>query len=189
LIKNKVLLVDNYDSFTYNLKHALESKSVAVDVVLEKDLDLLSVKKYDRIILSPGPGLPSEAPKMLALIQEYYTQKPILGVCLGMQAIAVVFGAELRNLTKVKHGVSEQVKVDKDSLLFCGISPIIEVGLYHSWCVLLNDSQFLKPLAWSFDGVLMAFKHHDFPIYGVQFHPESIMSLQGTKVLDNFLNL
>jgi anthranilate synthase component II len=167
----------------------LEREDVTVDVILEKELDGYDVKCYDKIIFSPGPGLPDEAPNMLRLIEQYFDKKPMLGVCLGMQAIGVVFGAKLVNLTHVKHGVSEKIKKTESSMLFNGLEDEFEVGLYHSWSVLLAENSPLVPLAFNSEGVLMACKHVEYPVYGVQFHPESIMSRKGGEILSNFLSL
>ncbi|MBC9813214.1 aminodeoxychorismate/anthranilate synthase component II [Crocinitomicaceae bacterium CZZ-1] len=184
----KVLIVDNYDSFTYNLYHY--AVQCGVDVVVRRNDELLldEVQEYDRIILSPGPGLPSEAPLMFDLLKTYGHQKPILGVCLGMQGIAEFYGGQLINQKQVKHGVQADVTVDNSSQLFKGLPPRIKVGLYHSWCVdatTLPDE--LKVTGISSEGVVMSFEHIDLPVFGVQFHPESVMTEAGLQMLNNYL--
>ncbi len=183
-----LLIVDNYDSFTYNLVHLIEPL-MQVEVVRNDALDLDEVANYSHIVLSPGPGLPAESGMMPELISRYFHKKPILGVCLGMQALAIHSGADIYNQQKVKHGVSRELEVDKDSLyLFRNLPKKIEVGLYHSWAV---DKQTLSDewicSAHTSEGVLMAMEHCELPVAGVQFHPESIMTPSGKMIIKNWL--
>ena len=184
----KVLLVDNYDSFTYNLVHYLEGFDVDVTVVFNDQLELQEIDKYDKIVFSPGPGLPAEAGMMNDIISTYADSKPMLGVCLGFQAIVEVFGGSLYNQAEVKHGVSVMAQFDTSSTLFKETAPEFEVGLYHSWAVHEKDlPNVFKSTARSIEGVLMAFEHVKLPIFGVQFHPESILSQHGKQIVKNFL--
>lgn len=185
----KVLLIDNYDSFTYNLFHLVEQFNVCVDVVRNDALKLADIEKYDKLILSPGPGLPKETAMMFDLIREFGAVKPILGVCLGMQGISEFFGCELENQSNVKHGVKMRVTHHSNSILFKDIPVQFEVGLYHSWCVSKEKtSNEIIVTALSEEGVVMAVEHQTLPIFGIQFHPESIMSSYGKQLLFNFLN-
>ena len=185
----KVLLVDNFDSFTFNLFHLLEG--VGVDVIVKRnnevsDLDLLNC---DKIILSPGPGIPSEAKGMIEVIEKMHLNKPILGVCLGMQALAEFFGDSIYNLPKVYHGVQKKIHIHSSTDLFKGIALSTNVALYHSWGVRIGEKSILKPLAYSEDNILMSFKHKKLPIYGIQFHPESILTDKGREILINFIEM
>jgi anthranilate synthase component 2 len=184
----KVFILDFQDSFTFNLSHYFESLGAEVMVCSDDDLNLSELKDYTHLVLSPGPGLPKEKKYLFPVIQEFRSKKPILGVCLGMQGIAEYVGAELYNLEKVKHGVSEQIVIQKDAHLFNGIPEKIQVGLYHSWAVRNMGGTGLRVTATNNDGVIMAFENLDEQLYGVQFHPESIMTEQGKKILRNFLN-
>lgn len=187
----KILLLDNYDSFTYNLLHYLEKiEEVEVSVILNDVIDLSTIENFDAVVLSPGPGLPKEAGNLLKVIQkaiEY--DKPILGVCLGMQALAVHFGVDLYNQEMVKHGVSEKCFITNHSSIFNEIPSEINVGLYHSWAVKSELNSNLIPLAYSENNVLMALQHHSKRIYAVQFHPESILTEFGNKMIENFVIL
>jgi anthranilate synthase component 2 len=188
----KILVIDNYDSFTYNLVQYLWNITGNFpDVVRNDAIPLTEVQYWDVIILSPGPGLPAQAGIMPELIKFYHDKKPILGVCLGHQAIGEAFGADLENLSKVFHGVSSMISpCIPDDLLFKDLPPVFEVGRYHSWVIkkeTLPDA--LIVLSTDEEGQIMAVKHARFPVYGVQFHPESIMSPHGKKILENFLNL
>lgn len=185
----KVLIVDNYDSFTYNLFHYISSLGVEVDVVRNDALNFQEIESnYSHIILSPGPGLPKESVNLLAVIERFHSTKPILGVCLGMQALAIAFGGKLKNQELVKHGVQEQIFVHGISPLFQEIPKQFKVGLYHSWKV---NEAFLpncfELIAVSEHQVAMAIQHTEFPLFGVQFHPESILSEYGLQLLKNFL--
>jgi anthranilate synthase component 2 len=183
----KVLIIDNYDSFTYNLFHYVDSFHVEVEVIRNKNINFNEINKYDKVILSPGPGLPEEAGYLMNFIDQFYTKIPILGVCLGMQALALSFEDELYNQDMVKHGISMQVRKIAQSKLFNEIPETFQVGLYHSWAVHLNNDSPFIPTLISQEGVLMAFEHKSLPIFGVQFHPESIMTEYGGKIIENFL--
>lgn len=188
----KILVLDNYDSFTYNLVHMIEKlrPEFQVDVIRNDKINLEDAEQYERIVLSPGPGIPEEAGDLIPLIKNYGGRKPILGVCLGQQAIAEAFGGKLRNLDKVFHGISTPMMVSsKDSVLFEGVANPFEAGRYHSWVV---DEESLpaefKVTAKDAEGHIMAIEDTERKIYGVQFHPESIMTPQGELIMLNFLN-
>lgn len=185
----KVLLVDNFDSFTFNLFHLLEGIGVEVVVKRNNELSDSDLIDCDKIILSPGPGIPSEAKGMIEVIEKMYLNKPILGVCLGMQALAEFFGDSIYNLSKVYHGVQKKIHIHSSKDLFKGVELCTNVALYHSWAVRLGDKSSLIPLAYSEDSILMSFKHKEFPIYGIQFHPESILTDKGREILTNFIEL
>ena len=185
----KILIFDNYDSFTYNLYHLVKELGYKeVDVVRNDKMDLNEVVQYDKIILSPGPGIPSEAGLLLPLIKRYAPTKSILGVCLGHQALAESFGATLVNLTEVYHGVATGIDLIADDYLFEGMPRTLEVGRYHSWAV---SNQHLPEgivvTAIDESGEVMALKHREYDIHGVQFHPESILTPLGRLIIDNFL--
>ena len=184
---NKVLLIDNYDSFTFNLLHIIE-QFCEVDVFRNDSIQIKNLADYDAIVFSPGPGLPKESASMLQIIDKFKFQKPMLGVCLGHQAIAEHFGCELINLNSVRHGVDVEVKQILPSKLFRDIPKKIKVGLYHSWAI--KESAVPPEIiitVKSEEGVVMAFKHKKLPIFGVQFHPESVMTKHGKKIIENFL--
>jgi anthranilate synthase component 2 len=186
----RVLVFDNYDSFTYNLVHLVEKIApVKVDVYRNDQIPLEDVKAYDKIILSPGPGIPSEAGSLLPLIREYASSKSILGVCLGHQAIGEAFGGQLVNLTKVYHGVATRCKIlNGKSELFSGLPTEIEIGRYHSWIVAKeNLPADLQVTAEDDNGYIMALQHKKYDVQGVQFHPESVLTPQGEKILKNWL--
>lgn len=183
----KVLLLDNFDSFTFNLFHYLEALDCQVSVIRNNQIELNEIAQFDKIVLSPGPGLPKDAGKMMEIIKEIVSSKPILGVCLGMQALAEHFGGELYNQQSVKHGVSETCKHNNASHLFKNIPVEFEVGLYHSWAVNIEKAENLIPTSYSQSNTLMSFEHKDFPIFGVQFHPESLMTPYGKQIIENFL--
>ena len=187
----KILVFDNYDSFTYNLVHLVEKiLHQKVDVYRNDQVSLDKVNAYDKIILSPGPGLPEEAGLLLPLIRQYAASKSILGVCLGHQAIAEVFGGRLVNLSTVYHGVSGPVRLyaDKEPALFAGLPATIEVGRYHSWIV--GDDDFpeqLEVTARDENNYIMALRHKQYDVQGVQFHPESVLTPDGEKIMRNWL--
>lgn len=187
----KVLLLDNYDSFTYNLAQLIEenvSTSLQLDIVYNDQIDLGMVNQYDKIVLSPGAGIPSEAGKMLALIKEYASSKSILGVCLGHQAIAEAFGAVLVNLPQIYHGLAYMAELVAEDYLFEGINKHFEVGLYHSWAVSWEHlPDCLEATAFSPHQILMALRHKTFDVRGIQFHPESIMTPCGAAIISNWL--
>ncbi|WP_454046325.1 anthranilate synthase component II [Chryseobacterium sp. Marseille-Q8038] len=186
----KVLVFDNYDSFTYNLVQTIERiLDQKVDVVRNDEITLAEIDQYDKIILSPGPGIPEEAGILLELIKEYAPTKSILGVCLGQQAIAEAFGGSLINLSEIFHGVATTTELTKeDTKLFKGLNSGLEVGRYHSWAV--NPSDFpeeLEVTAVDKDGMIMALQHKTYDVHGVQFHPESILTPEGEVIIKNFL--
>lgn len=184
----RILLLDNYDSFTWNLHHLLAPEA-EVDVRLNDAITLDEAARYDRIVLSPGPGLPEEAGIMPELLRRLFTTHPILGVCLGMQAIVEVCGGTLFNQRTVMHGVSVPcLPMEPVDPLFAGIYAPFEVGLYHSWAVdpdTLPDT--LRVTARSATGVIMAVRHSTLPVCGVQFHPESVMTPDGPRMIANWL--
>ena len=186
----KILVFDNYDSFTYNLVHLVEKIiGEKVDVYRNDQIPLEKVKEYDKIILSPGPGIPSEAGLLLPLIKEYAATKSILGVCLGHQAIGEAFGGELVNLSTVYHGIATPIKITKPGApILNGLDEVVEVGRYHSWVV--SDKNFpdvLEITAEDDNGFIMALQHKTFDVQGVQFHPESVLTPQGEVILRNWL--
>lgn len=186
----KVLVLDNYDSFTYNLvQYIQEILEQEVDVYRNDEIPLDQVDRYDVIILSPGPGLPSEAGIMPALIKRYAPHKQILGVCLGHQAIGEAFGGQLENLTHVFHGIETAVNIIvEDDLIFRGVDKSFQAGRYHSWVV--SRERFpaeLEVTAVAENEVIMAMRHRNYNVWGLQYHPESIMTAQGMKMLENFL--
>ena len=185
----KILVFDNYDSFTYNLVHLVEKiTNQKVTVVRNDQVALEDIAAYDKIILSPGPGIPSEAGLLLPLIKQYAATKSILGVCLGHQAIGEAFGATLENLSTVYHGVATPIKIDNTNYLFEGLDETIEVGRYHSWIVANNNlPSELKVTATDENGLIMAVAHTSFDVSGVQFHPESVLTPCGEVVIKNWL--
>ena len=188
----KILVFDNYDSFTYNLVHLVEKiLHQKVDVFRNDQIPLEAVKAYDKIILSPGPGIPEEAGLLLPLIKEYASSKSILGVCLGHQAIGEAFGAKLVNLDKVYHGVATPITVTNgSSQILKGMGDTIEVGRYHSWIVSdKNLPEELDITAVDSNGFIMGLQHKQFDVQGVQFHPESVLTPNGEKMMRNWLGL
>jgi anthranilate synthase component II len=186
-----ILVFDNYDSFTYNLVHLVEKIIHGkVTVVRNDEIPLEKVKAYDKIILSPGPGIPEEAGLLLPLIKEYAASKSIFGVCLGQQAIGEAFGAKLTNLTEVYHGIATNINViSREGRIFNGLPDQLEVGRYHSWVVdekTLPSS--LTITAKDENGFIMALQHQQYDVSGVQFHPESVLTPEGEKIMRNWLN-
>ena len=184
-----ILVFDNYDSFTYNLVHLVENiTNQKVTVVRNDQIDLDDVAGYDKIILSPGPGIPSEAGLLLPLIKQYAASKSILGVCLGHQAIGEVFGATLENLSTVYHGVATPITIGNTNYLFNGLEDTIEVGRYHSWVISnKNLPDVLKVTATDENGLIMAIEHASYDVCGVQFHPESVLTPCGETVIKNWI--
>lgn len=182
----RILILDNEDSFTYNLHHYI-ADTCEVDVCREREITIEDVANYDGIILSPGPGLPSARPLMIEIIKRYHSNIPILGVCLGMQAIAECFGGKLYNLDAIIHGKSSPCKIQSKDALFKDLPDVFEVGRYHSWAVDARSIPGFIQLASTDEGVLMAMKHPDFPMYAVQFHPESVLTPHGKKMMLNWL--
>lgn len=186
----KILVFDNYDSFTYNLVHLVEQiMGEKVDVFRNDAIALEEVKEYDKIILSPGPGIPSESGLLLPLIKEYASTKSILGVCLGQQAIGEAFGGKLVNLKEVYHGVATPIKLlNRNTKIFRGLPEQIEAGRYHSWVVSEEDfPDCLDITARDEQNYIMALQHKAFDVCGVQFHPESVLTPDGEKILRNWL--
>lgn len=185
----KLLVFDNYDSFTYNLVHLVKQvdKNIEVDVYRNDEMPLEKAKEYDKVILSPGPGIPSEAGLLLPLIKEYAASKSILGVCLGHQAIGEAFGGKLVNLSTVYHGVALNCRL-QPSKLFEGLPGEIPVGRYHSW-VISNENfpDELEITAQDDNGYIMALQHKTYDVQGVQFHPESVLTPDGETILKNWL--
>ncbi len=183
---SKVLLLDNYDSFTYNLYDYVSSLGYEVIVMRNDVLDLKKLNEFTHIILSPGPGLPNDSGCMKQLILEQVGKKPILGVCLGMQALALHFGDELYNLENVRHGRQLNCsKIDR-SVLLQNVPKQFQVGLYHSWAVSIKN-EYLKITSRSEEGVIMSIENEKLGCFGVQFHPESIMTPDGKVILRNFM--
>ena len=188
--KQKILLLDNYDSFTFNIAQLLDNLNIYYEVIKNDKLELKSAEKYDKIILGPGPGLPSDAGRMNDIIKKYHKNIPILGICLGMQAIAEFFGAKLINLETVFHGIRKKIFVNKASILFKNLKKIQYVGLYHSWAV--SEKNFPDELvitSVSEDNIIMSIEHKKFKIYGVQFHPESYITDNGLQIVKNFCEI
>ena len=186
----KILLFDNYDSFTYNLVHLVEKiLHTKVDVYRNDEIAMEKIKEYDKIILSPGPGIPEEAGMLLPLIKEYASTKSVLGVCLGHQAIAEAFGATLINLDTVYHGIATPIKIlDRNDPLYNGLDETIEVGRYHSWIVSDRDlPTVLEVKSVDENNYIMGLKHKTFDVQGVQFHPESVLTPCGEKIIRNWL--
>ena len=185
----KILVLDNYDSFTYNLVHILRELGHAPDVYRNDKISTEAVREYDKILISPGPGLPDEAGIMKDVIQTYSEGKSILGICLGLQGIGEVFGARLINIPKVLHGVTTTTTVsDPDEILFRNVTPSFRATHYHSWVVDRNSiPDSLVVTAVNEDGLVMGIRHREFDVRGVQFHPESVMTTEGPKMLLNWL--
>jgi len=188
----KILVFDNYDSFTYNLVQMIEKitgTSEFIDVFRNDEISLKEIDQYDKIIISPGPGIPSEAGILLEIIKKYASKKEILGVCLGQQAIAEAFGGELINLNETYHGIATKIYIIKeDKKIFNGLPIEFEAGRYHSWVV--SDENFPKELevtALDNKGMIMALKHKTYDVHSVQFHPESILTPLGKKIIKNFI--
>lgn len=184
----KVLVIDNYDSFTYNLVHYLEDLDCDVTVKRNDKLTLEEVKDFDKILLSPGPGIPEEAGLLKAIIKTYAPTKSILGVCLGQQAIGEVFGGKLINLNEVYHGVATNVTITvDDEKIFEGLEKNIEVGRYHSWVVDNNLPESLEATSFDENRQIMSLRHKIYDVKGVQYHPESVLTPYGKKILENWL--
>ena len=185
----KTVIIDNYDSFTYNLAHLLKQLGTEVDVLRNDQFDLDGLEVYDKILLSPGPGIPCEAGLMPEVIRTYAGRKPMLGICLGHQAIGEAFGARLENLEKVFHGVQTPVRLLDKTGLFCGLPDEIPVGRYHSWVIQKTSlPDCLAVTAVDETGEIMAIRHKSLNIQGLQFHPESVLTPQGEQIMENWLN-
>jgi anthranilate synthase component II len=185
-----ILIIDNYDSFTFNLAQIIKEHGVSrYKIVRNDESGIVSIKNYDKILFSPGPGIPSDVSIMKEIVVEWGESKSILGVCLGHQAIAESYGASLFNLRKVYHGIEEKIQVvDRKEYLFNGIPDQFTVGLYHSWAVdSYNFPSCLEITAKSIDEIVMGFSHRKYDIKGLQFHPESYMTGYGRKILENWI--
>ncbi len=184
----RVAVIDNYDSFTYNLVHLLRKLGGDVSVFRNDQFELDALKDFDKILLSPGPGIPDEAGLLTAVIRTYAASKPILGVCLGHQAIGEVFGGRLTNLSEVFHGVATEGTNLQRDYIFSGLPQRITMGRYHSW-VVDRDSlpQCLEVTAESDEGYIMALRHKEYDVHGIQFHPESVLTPMGETIVDNWL--
>ena len=184
----KIVIIDNYDSFTYNLSHLVKELGAEVSVVRNDEFELEALDAFDKIILSPGPGIPSEAGLLLEVIRQYAGRKPILGVCLGHQAIGEVFGGKLTNLSTVFHGVATEGTQLGNDYLFDGLPERITMGRYHSWVVDREGwPEALEVTALSDEGQVMALRHRKMDIHGIQFHPESVLTPDGRHMLENFI--
>lgn len=184
----KIVIVDNYDSFTYNLAHLVKELGVEVDVLRNDQFCLSDLEPYDKIILSPGPGIPSEAGLLLDVIRTYAGHKPMLGVCLGHQAIGEAFGGRLTNLSEVYHGVATDCRQTSDDPIFRGLAECFEVGRYHSWVVSHEAfPECLEITSVSPDGEIMSLRHRQYPIHGIQFHPESVLTPEGKTIVKNWI--
>lgn len=186
----KILLIDNYDSFTYNLVHILEkTEGTCVSVFKNNQISLDEVVNYDKILLSPGPGLPKDAGIMPQLIKRFYSTKPILGVCLGMQAIGEAFNAKLKNLETVMHGIQTTINLTKQDSIFEKCPQTFQVGRYHSWVIEEKHLPAeLEITAIDAQNKIMAISHKTYNVKGVQFHPESILTEYGEQIISNWLN-
>ena len=185
----KTVIIDNYDSFTYNLRHLLKELGASVTVVRNDKFRIEDLEQFDKIVLSPGPGIPSEAGLMPQVIMAYAGRKPILGICLGHQAIGEAFGAKLLNIGNVVHGVATPAHLTAQDYLFEGLASDLEVGRYHSWVVDDKDlPQCLEVTSRSDDGYIMSLRHREYDVRGIQFHPESVLTPQGKTIINNWLN-
>ena len=186
----KIVIIDNYDSFTYNLSHLVKELGAEVTVYRNDQFQLNQLEVFDKIILSPGPGIPSEAGLLLDVIRTYAGRKPILGVCLGHQAIGEVFGGKLTNLFDVYHGIATEGTQFGVDPIFTGLPKRIIMGRYHSWVVDRVDfPSCLEITAVSDDGQIMALRHRNYNIHGIQFHPESVLTPEGRTIIKNWLNI
>jgi anthranilate synthase component II len=185
----KILVIDNYDSFTYNLVHIVRALGHAVDIYRNDKISVEEVGKYDKILLSPGPGVPDEAGIMKQVIKQYGPSKSILGICLGHQGIGEVYGATLFNIPKVLHGVTSTVEIkDGDEYLFKGVTKSFQGTHYHSWAVRADSiTPELRVTAINDEGLVMGLAHTKYDVKGLQFHPESIMTPEGPKMIANWL--
>ncbi|MDB5137263.1 MAG: aminodeoxychorismate/anthranilate synthase component [Mucilaginibacter sp.] len=188
---SKILIIDNYDSFTYNLVHLVNEIGMQCEVWRNNKFNIDHVDAFDHIILSPGPGIPSEAGLLLEVIEKYAPTKSIFGVCLGQQAIAEVFGGQLYNLSRPMHGIATPIKVtDRQEKLFAGLPESFNVGRYHSWVV--DEKGFPDDLLITAidekDNSIMALRHKKYDVRGVQFHPESILTEHGRAIMQNWLS-
>lgn len=187
--KIRCVIIDNYDSFTYNLVHLVEDLGAEVVVFKNDQFALPDLQTFDKILLSPGPGVPSEAGLLLDVIKHYEGKKSILGVCLGHQAIGEWYGGTMENLSSVFHGVSSKIVLHNKSCIFKGLPNMIEVGRYHSWVISTNNLPHeLEVTATTKEGLIMGLRHKYYDIEGIQFHPESILTPDGKTIIQNWLN-
>jgi len=185
----KVVIIDNYDSFTYNLSHLVKELGAEVTVYRNDMFEIQQLEEFDKIILSPGPGIPEEAGLLLEVIDEYAGRKPILGVCLGHQAIGLHFGGKLVNLSDVYHGVATPIQITNRDYTFDSLPRNIVVGRYHSWVVDTDDlPDCLEITSVSNEGYIMSLRHREYDIRGIQFHPESVLTKEGKTIIKNWLN-
>lgn len=185
----KIAIIDNYDSFTYNLSHLVKEVGAEVTVFRNDQFGLEELEVFDKILLSPGPGIPEEAGLLLDVIRTYAGRKPILGVCLGEQAIGEAFEGKLTNLTEVYHGIQSPIQILADNYLFNGLPKEILVGRYHSWVVDTEGfPECLEITAVSREGYIMALRHKTMDVQGIQFHPESVLTPDGKQIIRNWLN-
>lgn len=184
--KIPILIIDNYDSFTYNLVHYFEALNCKVKVVRNDALTGNFLKDFQKIVLSPGSGLPKEANGLMPFLKKYYATKSILGICLGQQAIAELFGGQLKELPKVKHGVSCTIIHNENDIIYHAIPKEFEAGLYYSWYI-TNLPKSIIPTSFSKEGIIMSIKHKEHDIRAVQYHPESIMTTYGKEILKNWV--
>ncbi len=181
-------IIDNYDSFTYNLSHLVTELGAGVTVLRNDRFLLTELEPFDKLILSPGPGIPCEAGLLLDVIRTYAPTKPILGICLGHQAIGEVFGGKLTNLSEVFHGVATPVHICADDYIFEGLPRIMEVGRYHSWIVAKDGlPSCLEITSESDEGYIMSLRHREYDVRGIQFHPESVLTPEGKTIMHNWL--
>lgn len=183
-----ILVIDNYDSFVYNLVHYLEEMDCEVTVRRNDQLELEDVEEFDKILLSPGPGIPEEAGLLKQIIEKYAATKSILGVCLGQQAIGEVFGGKLGNLESVYHGIANQIELSVDNEpLYKDLPKQMQVGRYHSWIVLKELPDCLEATSYDENGQIMSLRHREYDVRGVQFHPESVLTPEGKKMIQNWV--
>jgi len=185
-----ILVIDNYDSFTYNLVHAIKKiTGLPVDVFRNDEISLAEIEKYDKIVLSPGPGIPEEAGQLLEIIKEFAPKKSMLGVCLGHQAIGEAFGGKLHNMNRVLHGIATPVKLTQNkSILFDELPNSFDVGRYHSWIVEEDNlPTCFEVTSYDKEGMIMSMKHKEYDLESVQFHPESVLTPLGEKMIENWL--
>ncbi|MBF25434.1 MAG: aminodeoxychorismate/anthranilate synthase component II [Flavobacteriales bacterium] len=186
----KLLIIDNYDSFTFNLKHMCEPYVSNIHVVRNNQINVNDIFIYDKIIISPGPGLPQDAGLSINIINKFVGIKPILGVCLGAQAIAVAFDLPLYNLKNVMHGKMSKIKIlQSNSTIYKGIPKEINVGRYHSWAVKINNEEKFSITSLDEQNTVMSFEHKLYPLTGIQYHPESVLTKYGGKILKNWLKI
>lgn len=185
----KVVIIDNYDSFTYNLSHLIKELGAEVTVLRNDQFKLKELEPYNKIVLSPGPGIPSEAGLLLDVIKAYAGKKPILGVCLGHQAIGEAFGGKLVNLSEVFHGVATPCHIVADDPIFSGLERTITIGRYHSWVVSKEAFPDCLEITAEIDGQIMALRHKTQNVRGIQFHPESVLTPDGKKMIQNWMYL